>query len=61
MNQTILLMQHIKNSFEAKNNTGMGFINLTVAHETVRHCGLTCKLLRLLTDKHMVWMVLEFI
>ena len=37
------------------------FINLTAAYDTVWHRGLTCKLLRLLPDKHMVSMIMELV
>ena len=45
--------------FEAKKNAV--FINLTAAYDAVWHRGLTCKLLKLLLDKHMIRMVLELI
>jgi len=37
------------------------FIDLTVAYETVWHRGLTCKLLRLLPDRHMVSFIMELV
>ena len=37
------------------------FVDLTAAYDTVWHCGLTCKLLRLLLDKHMVRMIMELV
>ena len=37
------------------------FINLTAAYDTVWHRGLTCKLLRLVPDKHMVRMIMELV
>ena len=37
------------------------FVNLTAAYDTVWHNGLTCKLLRLLPDKHMVHMIVEMV
>ena len=60
MDQTVLLKQNIENSFEAKKKAGAVFVNLAAAYDTVWHRGLTCKLLRLLPDKHMVRMILEF-
>ena len=36
-------------------------VDLTAAYDTVWHRGLPCKLLRLLPDKHMVWMIKEVI
>ena len=40
---------------------GAVFIDLTAAYDTVWHRGLTCKLLRLLPDKHMVKMIMELV
>ena len=37
------------------------FVDLTAAYGTVWHHGLTCKLLKLLLDKHMVRMIMELI
>ena len=37
------------------------FVNLTAAYDTVWHSDLTCKLLRLLPDKHMVRMIMELV
>ena len=59
IDQVVLLTQNIKDSFEAKKKAGAIFVNLTAAYDTVWHCGLTCKLLRLLSDKHMVRMIME--
>ena len=61
MDQVTLLTQSIENAFEAKKKTGAVFIDLTAAYDTVWHRGLTCKLLRLLPDKHMVRMIMELI
>ena len=54
IDQVVLLTQNIEDSFEAKKKAGAVFIDLTAAYDTVWHRGLTCKLLRLLPDKHMV-------
>ena len=54
VDQVVLLTQNIEDSFDAKKTTGAVFINLTAAYDTVWHHGLTCKLQRLLPDKHMV-------
>jgi len=35
------------------------FVDLTAAYDTVCHRGLTCKLLRLLRDRHMAYMIME--
>ena len=52
-------LKNSKDSFEAKKKAGAVFINLTAAYDTVWHRGLTCKLLRLVPDKHMVKMIME--
>ena len=59
--QVVMLTQDIENSFEAKKKVGAIFIDLTAAYDTVWHHGLTCKLLRLLPDKHMVKMIMELV
>jgi len=56
-----LLTQDIEDSFSAKRETGAVFIDLTAAYDTAWHRGLTCKLLRLLPDRHMVHMIMEII
>ena len=61
VDQAVLLTQNIENSFEAKKKAGAVFIDLTAAYDTVWHHGLTCKLLRLLSDKHMVKMIMELV
>ena len=37
------------------------FVDLTAAYNTVWHCGLTCKLLQLLPDRHTVHMIMEMV
>ena len=61
IDQVVLLTQNIEDSFEAKKKAGAVFIDLTAAYDTVWHRGLTCKLLRLLPDKHMVKMIMELV
>ena len=61
VDQVVLLTQNIEGSFEAKKKAGAVFKNLTAAYDTVWHRGLTCKLLRLLPDKHMVRMIMELV
>ena len=65
VDQVVLLTQNIKDlfkdSFEVKKNAGAVFVYLTAAYDTVWHSGLTCKLLRLLPHKHMVWMIIELV
>ena len=59
--QVVLLTQNIEDSFEAKKKAGAVFVDLTAAYDTVCHRGLTCKLLRILPDKHMVRMIMELV
>ena len=61
VDQVVLLTQNIEDSFEAKKKAGAVFIDLTAAYDTVWHRGLTCKLLRLLPDKHMIRMIMELV
>ena len=61
IDQVVLLTQNIEDSFEAKKKAVAVFIDLTAAYDTVWHCGLTCKLLRLLPDKHMVKLIMEVV
>ena len=61
VDQVVLLTQNIEEPFEAKEKVGTVFINLTAAYNIVWHRGLTCKLLRLLPDKHMVRMFMELV
>jgi len=56
-----LLTQGIKDSFSAIKKAGAVFVNLTIGYDTVWHCSLTCKLLRLLPDRHMVHMIMEMV
>ena len=37
------------------------FVNLTATYDTVWHRSLTCKLLQLLPDRHMVHMIMEMV
>jgi len=59
--QVTLLTQDIVDSFSAKMKTGAVFVDITAACNTVWHGGLTCMLLRLLPDRHMVHMVMEMV
>jgi len=53
------------NTFKAVNQPskkpGAVFVDLTASYDTVWRRGLTCKLLRLLPDKHMVHMIMEMV
>ena len=57
IDQVTLLTQEIKGSFSAKKNAGSVFVDLTAAYGTVWHCGLTCNLLHLLPDRHMIYLI----
>ena len=59
--QVVLLTQSIEDSFVAKKKAGAVFVDLTAAYDTVWHRGLTCKLLRILPDKHMIRMIMELV
>ena len=61
VDQVVLLTQNIEDSYEAKKKAGAVFIDLTAAYDTVWHRGLTCKLLRLLPDKHLVRIIMELV
>ena len=61
MDQTVLLIQSIKDSFEAKKKAVAVLVHLTDAYDTVCHRDLTCKFVRLLPDKHMVWIIMELV
>ena len=61
IDQVVLLTQNIEDSFKAKKKADAVFIDLTAAYNTVWHRGLTCKLLRLLLNKHMVKMTMELV
>ena len=61
VDQVVLLTQNIDDSFEAKMKAGAVFFNLTAAYDTGWHRGLTCKLLRLLPDKHNVKMIMDVV
>ena len=60
IDQIVLLTQNIEDSFEAKKASAI-FVDLTAAGDTVWHCGLTCKLMRLLPDKQIVRMIMELV
>ena len=61
IDQVVLLTHNIEDSFEAKKKAGAIFVDLTAAYDTVWHRGLTCKLLRLLPDKHMVRIIMKLV
>ena len=61
VDQVTLLTQEIEDSFSAKKKAGAVFLDITAAYDTVWHRGLTCKLLRLLPDRHMVSLIMELV
>ena len=61
MDQVVLLTHNIKDFFEATKKVSVLFFDLTAAYDTVWHHDLTCKLLKLLTDKHMFRMIMELV
>jgi len=61
VDQVTLLTQDIEDNFSAKKKAEAVFVDLTATYDTVWHCGLTCKLLRLLPDRHMVHMIMEMV
>ena len=61
VDQVTLMTQDIEDCFEAKKKAGAVFLDLTAAYDTVWHRGLTCELLRLLPDRHMVRMIMELV
>ena len=61
INQVTLLTQDIEDSLLVKKKAVAVFVNLTSAHDTIWHRGLTCKLLRLFPDRHMGYMIMEMV
>ena len=62
VDQVTLLTQHLEDSFEAKKKAGAVLVDLMAAYDIVwQHRGLTCKLLHLLLDKHMIQMIMELV
>ena len=61
VDQVVLLTQNIEKSFEAKKKAGAVVVDLTTAYDSVWHHGRTCKLLRLLLDKHIVKMIMKLV
>jgi len=49
----------IEFSFPVKKKAGVVFVDLVETYDAVWHRGRTCKLLRLLPDRHMVCMIME--
>ena len=56
-----MLTQNIEDSFEAKKKAGAVFVDLTAVYDTVWLRGLTCEVLKLLPDKHMIEMIMKLV
>ena len=56
-----LITQKIEDSYSAKKKAGAAFIHLTASYDTIWHHGLTCKLLYLLPDRHMILLIMELV
>ena len=61
VDQAVLLTQNIVNCFEAKRKAVAAFADLTAAYDSVWHHCITCELLRLLTDKHIIQIIMELV
>ena len=61
VDQVALMTQEIEDCFSAKKKAGAVFVDLTAAYDTVWHRGLTCKLLRLIPDRHLIRMIMELV
>jgi len=61
VDQVTLLTQDIEDNVSAKKKVGAVFVGLTAAYDTVWHRSITCKLLQLLPDRHMVHMIMEMV
>jgi len=61
VDQATLLTQDVEDSFLTKNKVRAVFVDLTAAYDTVWYRGFTCKLLRLLRERHMVHMIMKMV
>ena len=59
VDQVTLLSQDIEDSFQDNEKAGVVYLDLTAAYDTVWHRGLHLKLLRTITDRHMVKFIME--
>ena len=55
------MTQDIEDSLSVEEKAGAVFVDLTATNDTVWHRGLTCKLLQLLPDRHMVHMIMDMV
>ena len=61
VDQVTLLTRDIEDCFEAKETAGADLVDLTAAYNIMWHRRLTLKLLRMLTDRHIVQFIVEMI
>ena len=61
VDQVSLLIQDTEDSFQHTENTGVVFLDLTAAYDTVWHRGLHLKLLRIIQDIHIVCLIMEML
>ena len=61
VDQATLPTQEIEDTYSAKKKAGVVFIDLTVVYGTIWHCSLTCRLLCLLLDRHMVLLIMKLV
>ena len=59
VDQVTLLTHDIEDCFEAKETAGAVLVDLIAAYNIMWHRSLTLKLLRMLTDKHMVHLIVD--
>jgi len=61
VDQVSVLTQYIEDSVLTETKAGAVFVDLTAAFDIVWHRYPTCKLVRLLPDRHMVRMIMELV
>ena len=61
VDQAILTTQNIKDYSEVKIKAGAVFVDLKADYDTVWHCGLNCKILRILQDVHIIRIIMELV
>ena len=59
--QVTLSTERVEDTFSAQKKAGAVFVDLLAAYDTVWHRGLTCKLLRTLSDRHNVSFIMELV
>ena len=61
VDKVTLLTQETEDSFSGKKKAGAVFVYLTAVYDIVWHCGLTSKLLRFLSNRHMILLMMELV